>query len=114
MKSFADGWIRALEQLKVIDNFDHNHLILAAHYLFRHLMGLEQEAPHDIYLMPDGNIVFEWQTAGDIIRRIEVQNDGQGQEMISYPDTEPTFKSVEWPMQLTTNLSKSGSGLAVC
>ena len=62
-----------------------------------------KEAPHDIYLMPDHNILVEWQMPRDVIRRVEVEGDGCGSEMITFPDREAVFKDINWPTALEAN-----------
>ena len=104
----SELWQKAQDQILAIARLDsgwegasaspiHAPQIRSALMLMQHLKKNGEYAPHDIYLLPDGNIMLEWQSPDDIIRRIEVEGDGCGQEMISYPDAEATFKNLEWP-----------------
>jgi hypothetical protein len=56
----------------------------------------EPSAPHDVYLMPDGNIMLEWQYSDGLIRRVEVEGEGRGQMMVSGPNLATTFRDLSW------------------
>lgn len=87
-------------------------LIRSATRLLRWLRATGHPAPHDIYPMPDGNITLEWQLPGDIIRRIEVEGNGRGRMMTTYPDAPAEFKPVKWPTAPRPQFSLSAGGLS--
>jgi hypothetical protein len=50
------------------------------------LMRLAAPPPDDVYTLPFGHLMFEWGSADDVVRRIEVGAGGVVQTMVSYPD----------------------------
>ena len=71
-------------------------LIQSALQLTNKLIADEMAAPHDIYPLPDGNILLEWQQPDGIIQRIEIEEVGQGELMITYPDAPAQFSKLTW------------------
>lgn len=44
-----------------------------------------QRPPDDIYPLCEGNIIMEWRLPEEVIVRVEVEGEGVGQIMITYP-----------------------------
>jgi hypothetical protein len=72
-------------------------LIRSALRLANSLRGSGEPAPHDVYPLPDGNIVLEWQYPDGVIDRIEIEDVGRGRQMTSFPNAQPVFRSWLWP-----------------
>lgn len=72
-------------------------LIRSALRLTEQLMGDGDDAPQDVYPLPDGSIILEWQHRGGVIERIEIEEVGHGELMTTYPDAPAEFAEVTWP-----------------
>ena len=72
-------------------------LIRSALRLTEQLMGERDDAPQDVYPLPDGSIILEWQHRGGVIERIEIEEVGHGELMTTYPDASAEFAEVTWP-----------------
>lgn len=62
----------------------------ATQKLVKHLQEAENIPPHDVYHLPDGHIIFEWQIREGVIYRIEVTGDGY-ELMVTQPGTYARF-----------------------
>jgi hypothetical protein len=72
-------------------------LICSAMRLIHLLQANGEAPPQDAYPLPDGNIILEWQFDDGVIRRIEVEEIGRGQLMVTYPADKPaTFSELTW------------------
>jgi hypothetical protein len=60
------------------------------------LMADKRTPPQDVYLLPDGNIILEWQHEDKRIERIEIEGPGYGQLMISFPNAPAQFSDYIW------------------
>lgn len=49
-----------------------------------------------IYPLYEGTIIFEWQTPEDIIIRIEVDQEGNLEQMVSYPNKPTEFSTISF------------------
>ncbi len=52
------------------------------------------DPPNDIYPLPDGDIVFEWQMSDEVIRRLFVEDESV-QEMITFAHTPAIHRPFE-------------------
>lgn len=55
--------------------------------------------PHDVYLLPNGSLLLEWQYPNYVIERIEISEPGRGEVMITYPgkaNIDAEFRTINW------------------
>lgn len=55
--------------------------------------------PDDIYALPDGNLLLEWQYPDGEIRRLEIEEAGKGELMVTFPgkaNVEARFETINW------------------
>ena len=71
-------------------------LIGSVLHLVKQLMEELRPAPQDVYPLPDGNIMLEWQHQDGIIERIEIEGVGRGELMITYPNAPAEFFEMFW------------------
>jgi hypothetical protein len=100
-------WDCAFNQVHAIARLEHDwdgdgaapigsHIIRSSSALLRKLRMMDHPAPNDVYPTYDGNIIVEWQSAEDIITRIEVDGLGTGEVMVSYPNAKCDFTRCKW------------------
>jgi hypothetical protein len=110
----AEEHIRGLLQIK--DNWDgegpsaaRQELVCSALHLAKKLAKDGDVAPQDAYLLPDGNIMLEWQFPDGRIVRIEIEEAGRGQRMTTFAKAPAQFDEIIWEAPSTT-VSRESSG----
>ena len=71
-------------------------LIRSARALAVQLKKERECPPQDVYPLSEGTIILEWQRADKVIVRIEIEDVGRGERMVSYPDSPAEFFPITW------------------
>jgi len=71
-------------------------IVLSALQVADGLMTDNIDAPHDLYALPNGNIILEWQRDSGVIERLEVEGLFKGELMRTFPDAPAEFHKLNW------------------
>lgn len=72
------------------------NLVYSAGLLLNKLLKNGHTPPSDAYPTTDGHIVFEWLEPGDVRVMLEIEREGYGEKMTTYPNLPAKFEEVTW------------------
>ena len=101
------GWERADRLVRELRHFDEGRIgvgscptparvICSTVMLMRRLIEADFSPPDRVYALPDGNVMLEWLLEGRGMMRLEVEEEGRGQVMMTRPGTPVKFVDLEW------------------